>query len=326
MYEVKIFTEKQQGQKVILAGPFMGSWTHALMIHTPIVNRIREDNPDAYIVSGGLIGEDFYYQTDKGERTIDAYIGYPSVSHIRKVFGLNQRKYHDDVYRFKAIAEKYFGLMAGGYIQPGQDHEWVSNVISRYKRTMYRIGSYAPEPIDNEKYIVLHARPFNRFNKDTTPLKDAYSRDDPYWKCTAGTIKLLSEHYRIYVVGLKGESYEFDTGGPVSSLFDIPMDAKPAIMSSLVNNAECVVSTMSSAVASFGLFTGCPVIQFDTKRYVPHLAKWNIFETFATYLEAGELDARWRFDTIMKFIDDSKDYPRYKCDVVREDDNLTARM
>lgn len=326
MYNVKIFTEKKLGQKLIVCGPYVGSWTQTLMIHIPIVNRLREQNPDAYIVSGGQIGDSWYYKTPDGKMTIDAYVGYPPPEGVRRVFGLNQRKFEDDVYRFEAITEKYWGKRDAGFIQPGTDTEWVNGIVARFPRTMYRIGTFAPEPIDNEPYVVLHARPYKRFNPDTTPIPDAYSRDNPYWSVNAGLIERLSQHYRVYVAGIKGESYEFDVGGRVSALQDIPMEAKPAIMSSLVNNAECVISTMSSAVASFGLFVGCPVIQFDTKIYVPHLQKWNVFGTHSEYLEAGELNPQWRYEYVMKFIEEAKKHPRYTSDVLREDNNLTWRL
>lgn len=325
-YNIKIFKEKQDGQRLIVCGPYLGSFTQHLMIHAPIVNRLRESNPDAYIVSGGQEGEWFYYQDQNKKLSIDAYVSYPPISNVRRVFGLDQRQFPEDAYRFKEITEKYFGKMDAGFIQPGTDTEWLGGVVSKYARTMYRIGSYAPEPIDNEPYVVLHARPYARFNKDTTPIKDAYSRDNPYWKVNDGLIKLLSKQYRVYVAGIKGESYEFDVGGRVSSLHDMPMESKPAIMSSLVNNAECVISTMSSAVASFGLFVGCPVIQFDTKIYVPHLQKWNVFGTHSEYLEAGELDPDWRYNYVMRFIEETKKHPRFTSDVLREDDNLTWRL
>ncbi len=330
MYSIKILNPVADGREVWFFGPHVSAWTYQLLFDIPILARIREQNPDAYIVAAGYVGEDYYYRDNKGKSLIDAYIEFPTDNMIRKATGLRHAEYDESIYQAKDIMLRHFGRLDKALFTPFDDHVWKSQIAAQYPRTHYRLGTFAPPPMDTGEYIVFHSK-YSKLWHDVENTDDiaGVSNADIWTDHTL--IERLSERYRVYVTGMPGECYTF-SGPNIINLVDIPPAYKAPILLSLMNNAVAFVSTMAASVTTMAMLTGCPTIQFNAKRYIRHWAGtsgtsreggWNPFNTFTRqYEKSAKVDSHVRLTQIEQFIADSKNTDPYWHDVVRVDKNL----
>ena len=321
MYNLKLYgLERKPDQKLLFIGPYVGSWGHLFHFHIPIVNRLRERNPDIFIVSAGFIGDDFYYKDDKGKMTIDAYIEFPTDPDVRRVYGLSQANHADDIKRADKICEEHYGPININLKTPTHDSAWFK-FLSQMARTHYRLGLFA-EPANDSNYVVLHsknARGLADRDPRGTPIANAdYETDVEY-------VRLLSQHVKIYICGIPNECYTFE-GENVVDITGLSAEERPRVLLPLTNEALCMVSTSSGSTANYAMSVGCPSICFACRRYRDNYdTKYNHYRVPTRHHVLFPFDAEKRVEDTLDFLESIKDKPRYECEILRLDTDLTSK-
>jgi hypothetical protein len=323
MFQVKTFgKERKPRQRLIFHGPYTGSWGHLFHFFIPITNRLREDNPDAFIVSAGYVGDDFYYKNEHGKYTIDGYIGFPTDPEVRRVYGLGQANYNDSIRNADFICEDYFGKIDVSYKTPDKDNEWFE-FLARMPRTHYRLGLFAPPTPDQDDFVVLHSKHSKglegRNTKGVEIANADYETDKEY-------VRLLSQHIKIYVCGISNECYRFNEGQNVIDITQLTAELRPSILLPLTNQARCMISTSSSSTINYANSVGCPSICFACRRYKNnHDTKYNHYGVPTRHHELFPFNPELRVQDTLDFLKEIKDKPRYNTDILRIDTDLVSK-
>jgi hypothetical protein len=309
---------------IIFTGPFVGSWGHLFHFHIPIVNRLREEYPEAFIVSAGYAGDDFYYKNDRGESTIDAYLAYPTNPDIRRVYGLHQADY-GDIQQARSVAEKRFRHIDIDHSNPPTDHEWM-RMVERMKRTHYRLGSFAepsPEYLlqtqDGKDYVILHS-------KNSKPLRSRDPRGEGIanadYEFDKEFVTQLAKHVKVFVIGIPDECNTFE-GDNIVDLTHLSAQERPEVLLPLTENARAMVSTSSASTINYALSVGCPSICYASRRDKGnHDGKYNYYGVPTNHHVLMEFDVSKRVENTIDWLYELENLPRYTHEVVRIDEHM----
>jgi hypothetical protein len=322
MFDIKHINGTPNGREIIFIGPYVGSWGHLFHFHIPITNRLKEQHPDAYIVSAGYVGDDYYYQNEKGESTIDGYIAIPTDPKLRRVYGLNQAPYQEEIIQTDELCELHFGKITQNFKMPAQDNQWFG-FISQMPRTHYRLGLFAEPCQEEEPYVILHSK--NAVGlADRDPRGEQIANAD--YELDKEYVKLLSEHIQVYIFGIPEECNEFE-GDNVHNMVSLPADFRPVALLSMAERCEALISTSSASTLNYAISVACPSICFACRRYIDnHTTKWNWFETPTNHHVLFPFDAQQRVDETLKFLEWKNTQPRYTKEIIRVDENMGAAL
>jgi len=317
---IKYYTDREITDKtsIIFVGPYVGSWGHLFHFHIPIVNRLREENPDAFIVSAGYIGDDFYYRDENGDHTIDAYLAYTTNSDIRRVYGIFQADY-GEIKDAREVCIETFGRIDVDHTNPGSDHEWMQ-FLHRMKRTHYRLGMFPQaDYTDGKNYVVLHS-------KNSKPLAGRDPRGEQIsnadYEFDKEFVAALAKHIKIYVIGIPGECNTFE-GDNIEDFTDLSAEKRPEVLLPLTNGARAMVSTSSASTINYALSVGCPSICFACRRYKNnHDTKYNYYGTPTRHHVLMEFDVNARVQDILNWLNEIKGRRRYTDNIIRIDERM----
>lgn len=327
-YSIKQFIEKKPHQKVIFVGPYTGSWGHLFHVHIPIVNYLRMEYPDAYIVSSSFIGDDFYHKDEKGQRTIDAYIGYPIYTDLRKNYGKGH--FPQILKDADKICEQQFGAIDIPIIVPDRDNEYIQGIYLRYKRRCIRLGAFAPPSIDGGDFVLLHTK-FHPL----LSAKSAGTAQNPEFDNEMKFVEKLSNYIKVYVIGTPGWCYSYKDIPNVIDLTYLDDDTRPQIILGLANKAKAMITTTASSTLNYALAAGCPSLVFNSRHYGANYGgptlcgrngKWNYFGVLTHNYSPAILDADKRMELTLKFLEAEKNEPRYLHDIVLHTNNLGDQL
>ncbi len=317
---IKYFTDRKikDDTKIIFVGPYTGSWGHLFHFHLPIVNRLREENPDAFIVSAGYIGDDFYYRDSDGNHTIDAYLAYPTNPDIRRVYGVGQGQ-SDEIKQARDNVEQQFGRIDIDHSNSQGDTEWM-HFVQTMKRTHYRLGSF-PEAdyVEGERYVVLHS-------KNSKPLQDRDPRGNIIanadYEFDKAFVTALANHIKVYIIGIPNECNTFE-GENIIDFTHLSAEERPEVLLPLTNGARAMVSTSSGSTINYALSVGCPSICFACRRYKNnHDTKYNYYGTPTHHHVLMDFDVDKRVTDTLDWLREIEGKPRYIDDIVRIDTDM----
>jgi hypothetical protein len=324
---IKKFTEGKAGQPIIFVGPYTGSWGHLFHVHIPICNYIRMSCPDAYIISSSFIGDDYYHRDENGKMTIDAYIGYPIFTDLRKNYGMSE--YPKYVQNAPKLVETLFGSIDIPFITPQKDYEYVNDVYLRCKRRCVRLGTFAPPSIDDGDFVLLHTKYHPLLGTDA-----AGTARNPEKANEEKFIQELSKRIKVYVIGVPGWCYTYE-GGNVKDLTHLSDECRPHILLGLANKAKAMITTTASSTLNYALSVGCPSLVLNSRHYTGNYAgatgkereaKWNYFGTLTHNYSPAILDVKERMAKVEEFLHAVDNEPRYLRDVVLHEDHLEKQL
>jgi len=322
MYYIKKYSGKRkENQQLIFVGPYTGSWGHLFHFHIPIVNRLREVYPDAFIVSAGYVGDDFYYKDNKRAYTIDAYVAFPTDPEVRRVYGLGQANYATDIISSDKICEEHFGKIDINHKTPSQDNQWF-DFLSKMPRTHYRLGLFAEPSLADGDYVILHSKHSKglegRDTKGEAIANADYETDVEY-------VRLLSKHIQIYVCGIPEECNTF-YGKNIVDITGLTAEQRPTILLPLTNETRCMISTSSSSTINYANSVGCPSLCFASRRYKEnHDTKYNHYGVPTRHHVLFPFDAQKRVEDTLDFLESIKNKPRYEKNILRIDTDLISK-
>lgn len=323
MFYIKEFgAHRHPDQQLIFIGPYTGSWGHLFHFHIPIVNRLREQYPGVFIVSAGYRGDDFYYKNEKGEYTIDGYIGFDTDPNIRRVYGLGQASYGNDILAADEICRDYFGTIHINFKTPNQDNEWFE-FLSKMPRTHYRLGLFAPPCHDQGDFVVLHSKHSKGLEGRDTKGEAIANAD---FETDKEFVRLLSQHIKIYVTGIPDECNRFETNPNVIDITQLSADERPVMLLTLTNQARCMITTSSSSTINYANSVGCPSLCFASRRYKDnHDTKYNHYGVPTRHHVLFPFDPEARVKDTLDFIEELKSKPRFKESILRIDTDLVSK-
>jgi hypothetical protein len=324
---VKKFTEKKPGQKVIFVGPYTGSWGHLFHIHIPICNYLRMEYPDAYIVSSSFIGDDYYHKDENGNMTIDAYIGFPIFTHLRKNYGMHE--YPQYLQDAPKLVEQLFGKIDLPIITPQRDNQYIHDVYVKYKRRCVRLGTFAPPSIDNGDFVLLHTKYHPLLGTDA-----AGTARNPEKANEEKFIRELSKYIKVYIIGVPGWCYTY-VGENVYDLTHLTDESRPHILLGLANKAKAMITTTASSTLNYALSVGCPSLVLNSRHYTGNYAgtsgkerdaKWNYYGVLTHNYSPAILDVGQRMAKVQEFLHAVDTEPRFFRDIVLHETQLERQL